>query len=84
MRCSAQGLVALPISLTGDRARVALRAKTPFLRYFHDRGGPIPPCEWSATRAPPSSLPQPSTLLPGAAGCGGGNHPVPERPPTAR
>jgi hypothetical protein len=34
------------LALTGDRARVALRAKVPFLRYYHDRKGDIPACHW--------------------------------------
>jgi hypothetical protein len=29
-----------------DRARVAFKAKVPFLRYYHERLGPIPPCQW--------------------------------------
>jgi hypothetical protein len=39
------------LALTGDRARVALRAKVPFLRYYHDRKGPIPPCQWCGAPA---------------------------------
>jgi hypothetical protein len=39
------------LKLTGDRARVALRAKVPFLRYFHDRSMPVHPCAWCAEPA---------------------------------
>jgi hypothetical protein len=39
------------LALTGDRARVALRAKVPFLRYYHDRKGLIPPCQWCGAPA---------------------------------
>jgi hypothetical protein len=38
------------LSLGGDRARAALRFKTPFLRFYHDRHHPIPACQW-CTRA---------------------------------
>lgn len=38
------------LSLGGDRARAALRFKTPFLRFYHDRHYPIPACQW-CTRA---------------------------------
>jgi hypothetical protein len=39
------------LSLAGDRARVALRFKTPFLRYFHDRSKPVPDCAWCGAQA---------------------------------
>jgi hypothetical protein len=39
------------LKLAGDRARVGLRAKVPFLRYFHDRSMPVPPCAWCAEPA---------------------------------
>jgi hypothetical protein len=39
------------LKLTGDRARVGLRAKVPFLRYFHDRSMPVPSCAWCAEPA---------------------------------
>jgi hypothetical protein len=39
------------ISLAGDRARVALRFKTPFLRFFHDRSKPVPDCAWCGAPA---------------------------------
>lgn len=39
------------LKLAGDRARVGIRAKVPFLRYFHDRDMPVPPCAWCAAPA---------------------------------
>jgi hypothetical protein len=39
------------LSLAGDRARVALRFKTPFLRFYHDRSQPVPPCAWCEAEA---------------------------------
>jgi hypothetical protein len=39
------------LSLAGDRARVALRFKTPFLRYYHDRRQPVPDCAWCGGQA---------------------------------
>jgi hypothetical protein len=39
------------LSLAGDRARVALRFKTPFLRYYHDRSQPVPACAWCGAQA---------------------------------
>jgi hypothetical protein len=34
------------LSLGGDRARIGLRFKIPYLRYYHDRAEPLPDCLW--------------------------------------